>query len=203
MPTDDTLRPGQVVQAVLSKLKDRDYGYSEQPQPLRIVELSFEFDAVLAGPFDHQDLVLLVDQEVLDVGALRRRLTRLALALQRTGSQRPVALVLVAPPSPNADLEPLRPLARVVTVPRVEQSADEVAEALRAFRPIGADHLAASPVSAKRELATTLGAAATTPAARRLLAAASDGEQGVRQAFHDLFLEALAGPDSSTASPSP
>jgi hypothetical protein len=200
MTTNASLRPGQVIQAVLSKLKDEDYGYSEQPQPLRIVELSFEFDAVLAGPQDHQDLVLLVEQEVLNIDAIRRRLTRLALALQRTGSQRPVALVLVAPPSTSADLERLRPLARVVTVPRIEQSSGEVAEALRAFRPIGVDHLAASPVSAKRELATTLGAAATTPVARRLLAAASDGEQGVRQVFHDLFLEALAGPGPSTAS---
>ncbi len=189
-----TLPPNAVARACLDALEF--YGYARQPQPLRIVELSFEFDAVLAGPAKHHDLVLLVDQETLDVEAVRRRLTSLALALSRTGSRRPIAVVLIAPPSRKADLEPLRPLARLVTVRREAQTSAEVADALREFRPLSIDELEARPVHASRELAAALGKRADVPAVQRLIAAATDGEAAVKEAFHDLFVEALADPAS-------
>lgn len=197
MPTP--MPPSAVASECLQVLES--YGYARQSEHLRVVELSFEFDAVLVGPDADHALVLLVDQEVLDVDAVRRRLTSLALALSRSGSRRPVAVVLVAPPARNADLELLRPLARLVAVRRDRQTPERVAEALREFRPLDTDELVAPRLDATKELRDELGADADSPATRRLIAAASSGEAAVHQAFRELFLEALAGPSDAPASP--
>ncbi len=197
MPDSTPLDPADVAASCLGVLAD--YGYVRQPEPLRIVELSFEFDAVFAGPGDHHALVLLVDQPAGNLDAVQRRLTSLAIALSRSGSRRPVAVVLVAPPLDSQALEALRPLARLVVVAREEQTPETVAEALRVFRPLNMDDLDAPRPGAVKELRLALGDAADNKAEKRLLSAAPDGEEAVDRAFRELLAEALSGPAPSAS----
>lgn len=192
-----TLRPDQIAAHCLDVLKG--VGYHVHTEGLRIVELSFDFDKVLTGPHDHHTLVLLVDQPEADTDALRRRLSGLTLALSRTGSRRPVTLVLVAPPLEQHDLEALRKLARLVAIDRVPRTAATVDLILSEFRPLVTSDVSAPPVDALGELAGALGKDANHPQVRRLLRAAANGPDAVDQMFRTLLEEVIE--DASAPSP--
>ncbi len=187
----DTLQPDQIAQYCLGVLQGEEY--EVHTEALRIVDLSFEFDRVLTGPYGHQ-LILLVDQPELAVDALKRRLSSLALALSRTGSRRPVTLVLVAPPLDPQDLDALRRLARLVAIDRVPRTFSSVDLILREFCPLVTTDVAAPLVDADDELRKALGSKADHPQARTLIRAASEGQGAVERAFQTLLDEAIAGP---------
>ena len=184
-----TLRPDQIATHCLNALIGA--GYQVHTEGLRIVELSFDFDKVLTGPHDHHTLVLLVDQSEADTDALRRRLSGLALALSRTGSRRPVTLILVAPPLGQHDLEALRHLARLVAIDRVPRTAHSVDHILREFQPLATNDVSAPPVDALGELASALGRDAAHPQVRRLLRAAANGSDAVDEMFRTLLAEVI------------
>lgn len=186
------LQPDQIAPYCLSVLKEG--GYEVRMEPLRIVELSFDFDQILTGPHDHHTLVLLIDQPALAVDALRRRLSSLTLALSRTGSRRPVTLVLVAPPLDQQDLEALRQLARLVAIDRIPRAVAEVDNILREFRPLVTTDVSAPLVDALSELNKALGSQSSHPQVQKLIRAASKGQEAVEQVFRTLLEEAIEGP---------
>lgn len=187
-----TLQPDQIAQHCLDVLQA--VGYEVQTEALRIVDLSFDFDRVLTGPHGHQALVLLVDQPELAVDALKRRLSSLALALSRTGSRRPVTLILVSPPPAQQDIDALRKLARLVAIDRVAQEVTSLDDNLREFRPLDITDVSAPLFEASDELKKALGSKAESPQARKLIRAASRGREAVEQAFQTLLAEAIEGP---------
>lgn len=173
-------------------------GYERKRESLRIVHLEFDFEDVLEGPHGHHGLVLVVEvrdltPEALD--ALRRRLSRLSLALSRVGSRRPVTLVLVTPSASPTDVDALRPFGRVVIVERRVQTADRVADALRAFEPLDPVALA-RPEAADAALARHLGPSRddeTHETAQRLRVAARKGAGHVEKVFIRMVEDAISG----------
>ena len=191
------LQPDQIAPHCLDVLQGA--GYQVHTEILRVVELSFDFDRVLTGPQDHHTLVLLVEQTTTDTDALRRRLSSLALALSRTGSRRPVTLLLVAPPLDQPALKALRQLARLVAIDRVLRTVASVDHILREFRPLVTGDVSAPLVDPLGELASELGKKADHPYARRLIRAASGGSDAVEQTFRALLAEIID--ESAPASP--
>lgn len=183
------LLPDDIASHCLDVLKAE--GYKVHTETLRIVELSFDFDQVLTGPRDHHGLVLLVDQRSPGIDALKRRLSSLALALSRTSSQRPVTLILIAPPLGQEDLEKLRHLARTVAIDRIARSINSVDHILREFRTLQVHDVSAPLVDALDELTNVLGKEAKHPHVRRLIRAASNGADAVDQAFRTLLNEVI------------
>lgn len=179
-------------------------GYERKRESLRIVHLDFDFEDVLEGPHGHHGLVLVVEVRDLTpdaLDALRRRLGRLSLALSRTGSRRPVTLVLVTPSATPSDIDALRPLGRVVVVERREQAVDGVADALRAFVPLDPVALA-RPEAADAALARHLGAArdeTMQETARRLRVAARRGARHVEETFVKMVEDVIANADSPSS----
>ena len=190
------LQPDQIVSHCLLVLQEG--GYQVQSEALRIVDLSFGFDQVLTGPHGRQALVLLVDQEELAVDALKRRLSSLTLALSRTGSRRPVTLILVSPRPTPQDIDALRQLARLVAIDRVAQTAISLDDNLREFRPLDITDVSAPLFEASDELKKALGSEASSPQARKLIRAASRGREAVEQTFQTLLAEAIKGPAAET-----
>ena len=189
-----TLRPDQIGQHCLGVLKA--VAYEVHTEILRIVDLSFEFDQVLTGPHGHHALVLLVDQPELAVDVLKRRLSSLVLALSRTGSRRPVTLVLVAPPLNQRDLDALRQLARLIAIDRVSRPAVSVDHILREFLPLSTNDVSAPLVDASGELTKVLGAKEGHPHVQKLIQAASKGQEAVELAFRALLDEAIKDPSA-------
>lgn len=189
----ETVLPDQIASHCLSVLEAGDY--EEHADTLRIMDLSFEFDRVLTGPYGHQ-LVLLVDQPELAVDALKRRLSSLALALSRTGSRRPVTLLLIAPRLDSQDVNELRQLARLVAVDRVTRTSASLDHILREFRPLATADASAPRVNAIDELHSELGVKANRPHIQKLIKAASKGPEAVELAFQMLLDEAIADPTS-------
>ncbi len=166
---------------------------------MRIVNLEFDFEAVFVAPDDQYALVLVVEVPTLDDSALdtlRRRLDRLSLALTRAESLRPVTLVLVTPKASPRALDAIRPLARIVVVSQVDQSEDDLTNALREFRPL----LSVAPASSEAvsdALTRHLGAATADPevkSLRRAAARETKAAKAVEDAFAVLLAAAIAGP---------
>ena len=175
-----------------------DLGYERRAEPLRIVNLEFDFEAVFVGPDGHHSLVLVVEVADMDAGALdtlRRRLDRLSLALTRVDSLRPVTLVLVTDEISSRALDALRPLARVVVVERRDQSRDSVRAALREFSPLDPG-ISTPSEAAGHALARNLGALADDPDIQSLRRAAQKGTAEVEAVFADLLIDAIAGPSA-------
>lgn len=193
---EKVVQPEEIAPHALRVL--RQDGYRVHAEALRIVDLSFDFDQVLTGPDGHQ-LVLLVDQPERTVDALQRRLSSLTYALSRTGSRRPVTLVLVAPSLEQDDLDALRHLARLVAIDRVSREVTEVDHILREFRPLATTDVSAPLMDALDELDTALGSNARHPEVSKLIKAAAKGQEAIEEAFQRLLDEAIRG--AATATP--
>ena len=187
---DRPLAPDQILQYVLGDLEES--GFRRQAAVLRVVELSFTFDAVYLSPGGHDGLTLVIEQPEVDVEALLRRLHRLALALINAESRRPVTLILVSEPLSSQQLDEIRPLVRLIPVDRVAQDASEVDDVLREFHPLVLENVEAQPTDAGGALATELGTLATSGAVAQIMGAAPEGVDAVDALFRDLMRTALA-----------
>jgi hypothetical protein len=91
-------------------------GYNQVPQPLHVADLDFDFAAALMGPKDQESLTLVLDAEGQSFAAAQRRLQAFALVLDRSGSTRPLNVVVVAKHPDAKGLRALEESARVVVV---------------------------------------------------------------------------------------
>ena len=95
-------------------------GYNRAREPLEISGVEFKgmFDAVLVGPKDQNGLVLVRRTEATFVGEIKRAVKALVTALDRTGSMRPVTLVLATTVSPeDPAIVALHDSCRLIAVP--------------------------------------------------------------------------------------
>ena len=107
-------------------------GYREVSGPLRVVDTDFasDFNAVLVGPGEQGCLIVVVDSELIAFPVIQRRVRSFALVLDRTGSRRPLTVILIA--QTPRKLESLEKMCRVVMV----TPTDDVASALRGLLPL-------------------------------------------------------------------
>src|SRR5688572_12102286 len=95
---------------------ERSGGYRRVPQPLHIADVDFDFAGALVGPDDQQALTLILDESRNPIAAAIRRLKAFAVVLERSGSTRPINVILLSSAPDRASVIALEQLARVIVI---------------------------------------------------------------------------------------
>lgn len=122
----------------VSDLLESQGGYSLKSQPLRIhdIEFSGDFDAVLVGPDGERGLVLVLDAAAVPPRIIQRRLSAVCLALARTGSMRPVTIILNAGQVLEQHVvSELQALCRLIMIPAAGNPEEHLRSLLRLKLP--------------------------------------------------------------------
>lgn len=153
-------------------------GYRELPQPLVVAGEAFQFDAVFVGPKDHGNLVVLVLGSAGPSCAATRRVRTLIWLLERTGSSRPVTVVVVGPRGQDPTVGGVGEFAHTITIPDDADGKD----AARFLKPLTRLNLpnTVTPDSVAGLLSDALGRRASDPRVGSLLAAAQRGPDEVK-----------------------
>jgi hypothetical protein len=162
------------------------YGnYRSVPQPLHIADVDFDFAGALTGPDAQQALTLILEENADTIGAALRRLRAFTVVLERSGSTRPINVILISE-DPNREVVlALEQLARVIVV----QPGTEVRDSLYCLLPL---HLP-QPIEQSQSAEKTFHAEhqkPISPIVQRLLRAgkrsASAVEEEMRKALTEL-----------------
>lgn len=137
------------VDAIANILKEKG-NYRRVPPPLHIadVEFAFPFDAFLTGPDDQRGLVLILDQGETTLGLIARKIRALSVALDRTGSNRPISVILISDENETAALAELSEYCRLIVVP----TNQDPAPLLRSLLPLTLPAAGVSRKSAEQAL---------------------------------------------------
>lgn len=163
----------------------QDGGYKRVFGPLRIVDTDFagDFDAVLVGPGDQSCLVLIIDGDHISPAVAIRRVRSFALVLDRSGSQRPLTVVLIA-----RQIEPFERLERLCRV-FIITPMDDPHVALRGLLPLRILKRGPTLNAAEAALAEHLGKDGEGALIALLQHAANKGSSEVT----DVILRTIAG----------
>ncbi|MEM8929760.1 MAG: hypothetical protein AAGE94_01225 [Acidobacteriota bacterium] len=161
-------------------------GWSPRPTPLRVGDLVFEdFAALLEGPGDEHQLIVVLDNGASDSVRVVRALVR---GLERTGSTRPVTLIALATPGAAPPRVELARLCRTVVVP----AEVAVADALRSLAPLVLPEPLAPIGSMDVAFDEFLAERADDPVCRALLAAGRESTAAVESTLQTLLDDELA-----------
>lgn len=159
-------------------------GYRSVPQPLHIADIDFDFSAALTGPNDQESLTLILEGEGQALVAAQRRLRAFALVLERTGSARPINVVVLSDkPDPKAIAE-LQTMARVVLI----EPGLPLVKSLQSLLPLELPAPVGGRISAEAALLEEMGGS-TDPVAARLLKAARESSEKVRVTMNQILQE--------------
>jgi hypothetical protein len=159
-------------------------GYRRVPQPLHIADVDFDFAGALVGPDDQQALTLILDENRNTMAAALRRLRAFAVVLERSGSTRPMNVILLSATPDRASIIALEQLARVVVV-RPDQPIEESLYSLLPLRlpaPIACSQSAEETL--QEELRQTL-----SPLTQRLLKAGKKSAGAVEEEMRKTLME--------------
>jgi len=166
---------------LISSVLESHGGYRLASQPLRIHDIDFsgDFDAVLQGPDDERGLVLVLDATSLSLWTIQRRLTAVLSALTRTGSMRPVTVVLIT----TGDLEystaaDFGALCRVIVIPAESNPHERLRTLLRLRLKLPGEQAVETADAVLRE---ELGDGVTDPFVNALIEAARKGRSEVER----------------------
>jgi hypothetical protein len=164
---------------------EREGGYRRVSQPLHVADVDFDFAGALVGPDDQQALTLILDENRKTIAAALRRLKAFAVVLERSGSTRPINVVLLSNDPDRDSVEALEQLARVIIV----DPNQSLTESLHSLLPLHLPEPIEASQSAEKTLRKEL-KGSVSPLTQRLLkagkksAAAVEGE--MRKALMDL-----------------
>lgn len=157
-------------------------GYEVRPSPLHVADHRFIFDVALEGPHGCSELVLVLDRQDARLEDVHRRLRALTVALDATGSIRPLTIVMIGPSATKKELRSLFALCRVICV--LPNADNNMVQAL--LSPLFELDL---PRAVERTRATAdllveeLGSLRDDLYVRPLLEAANHGSDAVESAF--------------------
>lgn len=141
------------VERVVAFLKQADFRLL--PAPLIIRQSTFEFPAVLMGPGEASDIVLVADTVNAKDTELVRRIQGVARSLDLARSRNPLTAVLVGPRPVSENVTKLMQVCRVLpvgTIPHAEdQAAAHLSNWLAVLTPldqIDTDGVVADPMAA-------------------------------------------------------
>lgn len=156
-------------------------GYSLLAGPLIVAGEAFEFDAALVGPDGHGNLILVVVDDGTASPGIVRKVRSLLWLLERTGSLRPVAVVVIASAEAASAFEPISGFAHAISIPP-SGDADDAEKALRPLLP-----LALLPVIQSESVGTLFaaefGGSLADIRVRSLMSAAKQGPDDVKAAL--------------------
>jgi len=161
-------------------------GYQKVAQPLHVADLDFDFAGALTGPNEQESLTLVVEGEGAALIAAQRRLRAFAVVLERTGSTRPITVVVVGDNPNSRALTALAELARVVVV----RSSTPLTDSLHSLLPLRLPEPITASSSAETALEQEL-SGRSDPVIVRLLKAAKENADRVRTAMHVIIKEAI------------
>lgn len=182
-----------ITESIVEILQSKGH-YHRVPRPLHIVDVNFEFDAVMVGPENQRGLILILSAEDVPLDSVRRRVDTFSEALKITRSMRPITLVLIRQKSDNADnfdnsaIVALEKLGRVILV-----DPDKPLEAsLHSLLSLNPPSTREPVESADDALRAELGNDSEDPVIRKLLKAAQKGRIDVERTLLE-EIDRLAG----------
>jgi hypothetical protein len=160
------------------------HGYQKVPQPLHIADINFDFAGALTGPNNQESLTLVLDGDGQSFAAAQRRLQAFVMVLERTGSTRPINVVVLAKKVDVKAITALEEVARVVLV-----NPDRPLEkSLNVLMPLKLPEPIASSGSAETALEEELGGRPDA-VGERLLKAASESADKVESTMRKILQE--------------
>jgi hypothetical protein len=152
-------------------------GYKRSPGILRVVDTDFgpDFDAVLVGPGEQGCLVLVIEHNEIPPAAITRRVRSFALVLDRSGSRRPLTVILIA--RTPSKFEALERLCRVVVI----TPDDDVENSLRGLLPLRVRSHEQTLNAAQDAPISNLGESIKNSLTAGLLKAAPNGPESVQK----------------------
>lgn len=133
-------------------------GFQLLPPPLVIRQSAFEFDAVMMGPGEASDIILIADTVNYKDAEIVRRIQGVARALDLARSRNPLTSVLVGPRPHSIHLSKIMQVCRVLPVGTApsdpELSKAHLSNWLAVLTPldqIDMDGVVADPMAALRE----------------------------------------------------
>lgn len=174
-----------IIHSVVDVLESKG-NYHRVPQPLHIadVEFQFQFNAVLRGPGDQGSLVLVSSTIDIPISAVERRIKAFSIILGRSGSMRPITLVLITGNPNEETITALQDLCRVIVVP---SDVEDPKGYLRTLLPLDLPDPVKTMESADIALREELGDNINDPLISKLLKAASKGSTEVELAMRELI----------------
>ena len=190
-----------LVNSIVSLLESKG-DYVRQPSHLMIDDVDFPCDAALLGPKDQaghvrEHLVLVHVTEPQAMREVYDQTQALTMILARTGSQRPLTLVLVTSNPTDPLLDDFANLCRVIVVP--SEGTNDVSVPLRPLLPLDLptpDKMTSTP---QARLKRQLGERAADPLIAALLHAAQTSDDTVTKCMRDWLVQAIEQ-DSATPS---
>jgi hypothetical protein len=174
---------------VISFLTERG-GYHVQPRLVSVADVDFEFDGILRGPGDGAGIVVLMQADDNRMAMAISRIRALSHTMLRSGSTRPLTLVLLAS---NIDGTVLRDLSSICRVVQVEGSEDEeILRDLRSLLPLVLPEPTEAQADAGRLLRDALGSIASEPFVAALLSAGRRSDSAVEEEVGNAISIAIA-----------
>lgn len=159
-------------------------GYQNKGRLVLVSGIRLDFDAVLEGPNNAKELVLILDGKELEQGAALKNLRTLSLLLERTESRRPVTLILARPSQGPAEIKKLGDLVRLLVLKEDETDLDL---SLGPLLPLKLPNTVEPSRSASSALESELGSFGKDPLIRELVNAASKSSDQV----HDKMIDEI------------
>lgn len=179
------------VERVVAFLKDADFRLL--PAPLVISQTTFDFPAVMMGPGDATEIVLVSDTVDAKDAEIVRRIHGVARALDIARSRNPLTAVLVGPRLHPDHLSKVMQVCRALSVGTVPVVPDEtiahLSNWLAVLTPldqIDTDGVVADPMSELDKLIDDL-----SPEVKALCDHMPNGVEAVEAAVNDLLSERL------------
>ncbi|RWK29081.1 hypothetical protein [Mesorhizobium sp.] len=177
------------LERAISLLKSK--GYRTVRQPFGIGTSTYSFDAVLTAE-QSLDLVLLQDTTLGTGERIRREVVAFGRSLDVLGSRRTLTLILVGQPLDRAILESLSQVCRVLPVGPLDADDARLRDRLAVLLPLELPDAADMQGDWSSEVRRRL-SAEEARAANSYLAAAEQGEAGVRFELRKRVERALSG----------
>ena len=114
---------GGTVARVVLRLEDA--GYESLGSQVHVGTIPYEFDAVLVGPPETLDLIIVVNTETESTTRLRQKVDGLGRALDMARSRRAVTAILVGPALGSDLLSSIRKVCRYLLVAEDDAEASE------------------------------------------------------------------------------
>jgi len=153
--------------------------YRRAPHRLQMSGLEFplDFNAVLVGPGEGSQIVLLLDTSEVSPDVALRRLKTLARILERTSSKRTITLVIFTDEADHPTIKEMEALCRVVICP----TRQDLRKALRTLLPLKLPEPFRRMDSAFEAVKAELGIETRDPIVDKVLKAAKEGSEQIRR----------------------
>jgi hypothetical protein len=165
-----------IIDEIVEILQSQSKGNYRLVSPkVLVADVEFDFDAVMVGPDDQQNIILIYNAQSISLDIVHREIEAFSLILDRTESTRSITLVLITNESNNPTIKSLETLCRVVIV-----SPDKaVAESLCRLLPLLSRDTEKTIISAEAALRHELAESSQDPLIIELLNAAYKSDSAV------------------------